>query len=258
MKSNISFYENKQEFRLSITKTYPDLIKSKKEGNQEYFNKQVLKITPDIRKYINGQFNTAIKKGHFPKNKYKADDIIDQLFIEIYNHIEEVKHEDEFYVWLLKKTNELLDDVFVSEEFDDLFFNNIDDYSKPEWDELQEKYSTDGGGDLLMIEDLDDMSYNHNDYTLNHVFIEEKENDLVEKIDKNLKDEEVQRHIEMVLHNLPTSMRNIFELFTKQHLEIEEIAQIKNISIEKVKQLLKDAKKALQLSLLNRYPKEDN
>ncbi|GER58109.1 RNA polymerase sigma factor [Patiriisocius marinus] len=257
MKPNISLYKNKQEFRLSFTRTFPELVKSKKEGNQEFFNQQVLKITPDIRKYINGQFNTAIKKGHFPKNKYKADDIIDQLFIEIYNHIEEVNHEDEFYVWLLKKTNELLDDVFVNEEFDELFFNNIDDYSKPEWDELQEKYSTDGGGDLLMIEDLDDMSYNHNDYSLNHVFVEEKENDLVKKIDKNLKDEEVQKHIEMVLHNLPTSMRNIFELFTKQHLEIEEIAQIKNITIDKAKQLLKDAKKALQLSLLNRYPKED-
>jgi hypothetical protein len=95
-----------------------------------------LKIIPEIRKYVNGQLNTAIKKGHFLKNKFKADDIIDQLFITIYDNIEEVQNEKYFYLWLFKKSNDLLDDIIVEEEFDEFFFKNIDDYSKPEWDEM--------------------------------------------------------------------------------------------------------------------------
>ncbi len=256
MNANITSYQKKKEFRLFVTNTYTDLVKYKKEGNKTHFNKLVLKISEDLKDYINRQFNSAIKKGHFPKNKYKADDIIDQLFIEIYDNLDEVKHQNDFYVWLLKKTNELLDDVFVDEEFDELFLNNIDDYTRPEWDELQEKYSTDGGGDLLMIEDLDDMSYNHNDYTLNHVFIEDKEQALFDKIDKDLNETDLQKHIGMVLHNLPTKMRNVFELFTKDHLTLEEIAQVRNNTIEETKSLLAGAKKALQVSLLNRYSKE--
>ena len=254
MQTNISYYQNKKEFRLFVTKSFPDLIKLKKEGDQASFNALVLKIIPQIRQYVNTQLNTSIRKGNFSKNKYKADDIIDQLFIEIYDHIEEVKQEKDFYLWLFKKTNTLLDDINVEEEFDDIFFKNIDDYSKPEWDAMQEKYSTDGDGDLLMIEELEDMSYNHNDYTLNHVFIEDNEKDLVKKIDKDLSDEDIKKHINMVLHNLPYAMRNVFELATNHDLKLEEIAQIRNSTLEEVEQLLKDAKKALQLSFFNRYP----
>ena len=180
-------------------------------------------------------------------------DIFDQLFIEIYDHIDEVKQEKDFYLWLFKKTNELLEDSTVEEEFDELFFKNIDDYSKTEWEAMQENFSTDGDGHLLMVEELDDSSYNHNDYTLNKVFIEDNQKTLIEKIDKDLSAEEIQNHIQMVLYNLPYSMRNVFELFAIEQLEIEEIAQIRNNTLEEVSQLLNDAKQALQVSFLKRY-----
>jgi RNA polymerase sigma factor (sigma-70 family) len=254
MTTTVSYYQSKREFRLFVAKTFPSLIQLKKEGNQASFNALVLKIMPDIRKYVNLRLKTAIKKGHFHKEKYKAEDFIDQLFIEIYDNIDAIENEKYFYIWLFKKTNKLLEDVIVEEEFDELFFKNIDDYSKPEWDAMQEKYSTDGGGDLVMIEELDDMSYNHNDYSLNRVFIEDNEKDLIKKIDKDLSAEEIKNHITMVLHNLPLPMRDVFELFINQQLEIEEIAQIRNSTVSEVEQLLKDAKKAVQLSFFNRYP----
>ncbi|WP_033960372.1 sigma-70 family RNA polymerase sigma factor [Psychroserpens jangbogonensis] len=253
MQTNISYYQNKKEFRLFVTKTFSNLIQLKKEGNQASFNELVLKIMPEIRTYVNGRLNTAIIKGHFSKGKYKADDFIDQLFIEIYDNIEDVENEKNFYLWLFKRTNQLLEDIIVEEEFNDFFFKNIDDYSKREWDEMQEKFSTDGDGDLVMIEDLDDISYNHNNYTLNHVFVEDNEKALAEKLDKKLDEEKIQNHIAMVLQNLPLDMNNVFDLFTNQHLELGEIALIRNNTLEEVEQLLKDARKSLQLSLFNRY-----
>lgn len=253
MKTNITFHQNKKEFRLFVTNSYTNLLKLKQEGDRASFNALVLKIIPKLRVYINNYLAAAVKKGHFSKGKYKADDFIDQLFIEIYDHIEEVKHEKEFYVWLYKKTNELLEDISIEEEFNDLFFKNIDDYSKPEWDAMEEKFSTDGDGDLMMIEDLDDMSYNHHNYTLNHVFIEHKEKGVIETLDETLKEDAINNHIAMVLNNLPLAMRNVFELYTNEHLELEEIAKIKNKTVEEVQDLLKDAKKALQVSFFNRY-----
>jgi len=256
MQVNVFNNQHKEKFRLFVAGTFSHLIQFKKEGDQASFNKKVLEIIPAIRKYVKGRLDTAIKKGSFPKGKYKADDFIDQLFIDIYDHIEEVGKEEYFYLWLFKRINKMLEDSMVEEEFNDFFFQNIDDYSKPEWDEMQEKYSTDGDGDFMMIEELDDMSYNHNDYVLNHVFIEDKEKGLIEKIDKELSAEKLQDHIAMVLHNLPTSMRNVFEWNTKQHLEFEEIAQLQNSTIEVIKQLFNDATKALRLSFLNRYALE--
>ena len=252
MKSSISYYQE-NKFRIVVENTFSDLLKSKKEDNKVIFNQQLLKILPEVKKYINGRLNTAIKKGHFSKEKYKADDIVNQLFIEIYNHIEQVSTEKDFYLWLFKQTNTLLDDIIVDEEFDDFFFKNIDSYSKPEWDAMQEKFSTDGDGDLLMIEELDDNSYKKNDYILRDVFIEDTENQLTEKLDQDLNREAIDRHIQLVLHNLPLPMRTVFELYTNQYLSIEEIAKLRNTTITNVEKLLNEAKKALKISIFNRY-----
>lgn len=253
MKASISYYQNKNEFRLFVTKSFPNLIELKKEGNKIYFNELVLKILPKIRKYINQRFNIEISKGHFSKKKYNANDIIDQLFITIYDHIETVENENDFYSWLFKKTNELLDDIIVEEEFNELFFKNIDDYSKPEWDEMQEQFSTDGDGDLLMIEELDDLSYNHNDYSLDDVFIENNEKVLTEKIDQTIGEDKINKHIELVLYKMPTEMSIVFNLFTNQKLKIEEIAAIQKTTIADVEKKLGDAKEIIQKSLFNRY-----
>lgn len=258
MNTNPSYYKKQDLLRLRVEHAFQDLVKFKKEHDKDAFNIQLLNILQEVKKYINGRLNTAIRKGHFSKNKYKADDFVDQLFIEIYDHIDDVKKEKDFYLWLFKKTNKLLDDIIAEEEFDDFFFKNIDTFSKPEWDEMAENYSTDGDGDLVMIEELDDSSYNHNDYTLNHVFIEDDEIKLAKQLDKTLHDDEVNRHIHMVLQNLPSPMRNVFELATQQHFNLEEIAQLKNITYEEVKKLLDNAKKALQVSLFNRYETKSN
>jgi DNA-directed RNA polymerase specialized sigma24 family protein len=254
MNKDLINIENKEEFRLLVTQTYTELVRLKKNEDKTSFNEYFMKITPKIRKYIDGRLITAILKGHFSKNKYKADDIIDQLFIEIYDHIDEIKDEKEFYLWLFKKTNELLEDIEVEEEFDDYFFKNIDEYTKPEWDELQEKYSTDGDGDFVMLEEFDDPSYNHHQYTLNHVFIEDNEKALIAKIDKDLSSQDLKNHIRTVLINLPFPMRHVFELATHHHLELEEIGRLTNRTVKDVKKLLKQAKDALQISLFNRYP----
>ena len=253
MKTNISYYQNKQEFRLFVKQSYSSLVKLKSEGDKTAFNSLVLKILPTLKNYINRGLNVFISKGNFSKGKYKADDIIDQLFIEIYDHIEEVRHENDFYSWLYLKTNELMEDIQVEEEFNDFFFKNIDNYSKPEWDAMEEKYSTDADGDLLLIEELDDSSYNHNDYDLKPVFIEDNEVEFISKIDKHLNQDTVKNHTAFLLHNLPYAMRHVFELFTNESLSLEEIAIVRKTTIEEVKQLLHDAKRVLQVSLFNRY-----
>ena len=107
MKTDISYYQNKQEYRLFVQQSYTSLLKLKSEGDKEAFNALVLKILPTLRNYINRSLNTFIKNGNFSKGKYKGDDIIDQLFIEIYDHIEDVKQEKDFYAWLYLKADEI-------------------------------------------------------------------------------------------------------------------------------------------------------
>jgi DNA-directed RNA polymerase specialized sigma24 family protein len=253
MENQTSYYKIRRELRISIKRTLPELIGFKKDENKVAFYALLLDIMPNIKSYIIKRIKTAIQKNHFPKNKYVPNDFIDQLFIEAYDHIENVSTEDEFYVWLYKKTNTLLEDAINEEEFDDLFFKNIEDYSKQEWDQMEENFTAESDGDLIMKEELSDISYHQNPFTTKDVFVENRESELVERIDANLHQEEVDKHIEFVLHNLPLQTRNVFELYTKHHLTIAEIAKVKNLNITDTKQLLEDAKKSLKTSLFNRF-----
>lgn len=252
MHKNI-YSERREKIRGTIKKTFSNLVILKKANDTVAFNKLLLEITPEIKRYIVSRLIAAIKNDHLPKNKYAPDDFLDQLFIETFDHIDEFSDEDEFYIWLYKKTDELLDDVITEETFDDLFFTNFENYSKQEWDQLEEKFTSQSDGDLIMKEDLDDISYYKDPYTTKDVFIEDTEGALIDKIDEHLHEEEIERHIETVLHNLSQPMRTVFQLFTKQHLTLEEISAIQKESIEKVDQLLTNARNAIKVTLFNRY-----
>lgn len=251
----LKYYEGKKEFNVFVTSTFIDLVQFKKENDQEAFNNLLLKTLPQVKRYISKRLNSALLKGNLPKGKYKPDDFIDQLFIEAYDHFYEIKDKKGLHPWLFKKADELLEDAIADEEFDEFFFKNIDDYSRPEWDAMEEKFSTDGDGDYVMIEELDDISYPKNDYVLNHVFVEDDQKQLVDKLDKELSRDNIRKHTEMVLHNLPLSMRTVFELSTEYQFTVEEISVIRNQSYKEVVQLLESARKSLEVSFLNRYVK---
>lgn len=254
MKNQTTCYKNRRQIRISIVQTVPTLLRLKRERNKTAFSKFLLNIIPHIQKYIVQKLKTAVQKNHFKKNKYDPNKFLNQLSMETYERMENFSNEDEFYVWLYKKTNKLLANAIIEEEFDDLFFKNINNYSIKAWDQMEEKFTTESDINLVLKKELDDISYYKNPYTVNDVFIENTKVATLENIDECLKKEQIYKHVLIVLHFLPIQTRNVFELFTKHHLSVEEIALIRNISISKCNQLLDGGRKSLRASLFNRCP----
>lgn len=248
-----TYSKSQKEFRLFVASTYSDLVRHKKMGEKKAFNELLLKTLPQVKRYIVKRLNTAISKGNLPQGKYRPADFLDQLFITVYDHFDEVNNQKDLYPWLFKKADELLDNTIVQEEFDEVFFQNIDDFSKPAWDAMEEKFTTDGDGDLVMMDELDDISYRKNIDILNHVFVEGDNNEMIAKLDKEWGEKNIRKHAEMVLYHLPLPMRRVYELATEHHFNVEEIAEIINQNLQEVKQLLEEARKALKTSFHTRY-----
>lgn len=253
MNSTTEYKTSKMELHAYVAKAFPQLKQLKKKDDRAAFNELMGKILPSVRQYIRRQVPAAVKNGSIPSGKYKVADFVDELYIMAYDHIQDVKEDKHLLSWLFEKADGLLEDTLVEEDFDHTFYENIDDYSKLEWDEMEEKFSTDGDGDLVMEEELDDLSYPKNDYILKDVFVEDKEADLIGKLDKELAEEEIQRHIELVLYRLPLLMRTIFDLAVCQHFSPDEIAGIKKMDVQKVNQYLSDTKRYIRISFKNRY-----
>lgn len=249
----INANHQERKTHLFAEELYSSLLDYKEKREIAVFNKVLLKVMPNIENYIQKRLNRAVANEQIFRGKYLAEDFIDELFVEVYDCFDEVKNAKDFYPWLFKKADELLEDTVIEEEFDMLFFDNIDDYSKAEWDAMEEKYSTDGDGDFVMLEELDDISYQQKQLVLKQFFLEDESEALMTKIDKGLEAKSIQKHIDTVLCQLPTPMQAIFELYTEHQFSLSEIATIRNRSIAEVEKLLEAAQQGLRSSLLNRY-----
>lgn len=243
----------RRTFHTIVRDSFIQLQKFKMQDDQAAFNSSMEKILPGVKSYIAHWLSRAIKNEKIPLGKYKVDDFVDELYIMAYDHFQEVKSDKDLHTWLFKKTDELIEDTEVEEDFDNFFFKNIDNYTKDEWAEMEEKYSTDGDGDFVMEEELDDPSYSKNDYALADVFIKNEEKPIIEKLDKELKVEQINRHISFVLHHLPLIETSIFDLAIRQAFKAEEIAKIKHISVAQVEKHLSNARNSIRVSFETRY-----
>jgi len=243
----------RQEFQGLVDNAFDHLKKSHQANNREDFNSQLEKVLLGVRRYITHRLSAAIANGYVPSGQFKVDDFVSDLYLVAYDKFHEVQNIKDLRGWLIKKTDELLEDTITDEEFDNYFFENIDNYTQQEWDAMDEKFSTDGDGDLVMEEELDDSSYPKYNYTLKDAFIEDHEDELIEKLNKELSEEEIHRHIDMVVHKLPIRMRTVFNLAVNHHFTPDEIAEIQSISEQEAIRHLIDARSAIRISFENKY-----
>ena len=227
MKKVINYKQETIAFHARVAKTLPLLQKLKHEDNRIAFNRLMEKVLPKVKQYINKQFQIALKNNILPEGKYKVEDFTDELYIEAFDNILNLNEENHLHHWLFSKADELLEDTIVEEDFDSMFFKNIEDYTKKEWETMEENFTRDGDGDLVLLEELDHPSYPKDDYILADVFVENKEESIIEKLTAKMSKEEIQKQFEAVLFLLPFHLRTVFELSINQQFDAEEIASIK-------------------------------
>ncbi|MFX0557863.1 sigma-70 family RNA polymerase sigma factor [Maribacter sp. CXY002] len=242
-------------FHTFVSDEFVKLEQLKKEENKVAFNEHLLKVMPEVERYIENRLKREVANHKLDRGKYKKDDFIDQLYLLVYDNFDEVSIAKELHTWLFKKADELLEDALVEEEFDTLFFDNIDDYTQLEWEGMEEEFSADGDGDLIMMDELDDISYQKKENILKNIFLEDSEGDSIAKINQEIGASELQKHINMVLYKLPTPIQTVYELFTVHQFDVSEIAKIRNKTEEEIMALLEAALENLQLSILSRFKK---
>lgn len=252
MKNTLHYDKKQAEFHRFVNDNFETLKRLREEDKRSAFNELLLKVLPDIRRYITRGLRIALEKGVISHNKFKPEDLFDQLIIDVYDDLGEVRDKEEFHAWLFKKAEKLLEDMEVEEEFESYFYDNIDDYSRAELEEMKEAFSTDGDGDLVMMEELDDISYKNHHYLLKNIFLDDAHEDLMALMDTDTQQGRTQHHLDSVLFQLPPNMRSVFELATEQLFSIEDIARIKGVSQERIERTLDRARELLRDSLKDR------
>jgi len=218
------------------------LKEHKSRNDKEAFNSALHGILPQLKHYAKNRLRLARAKKKMSSGVYSVDDIVDEVFLIAYeNLIDNVIDEKGLKVRLFKAVDEVMDRLMAKPEHrGDIV--SIEEVLEQETKVLQEDYTVEADGHLVMIEELDDISY-HLDDDKPKIFILDSESE--ENIIKSLNldealasDMDKRKALGKTYEELPDFSRDIFDLHTHARLTVEEIAEIKSIAANDVSQIL--------------------
>jgi len=223
-----------------------ELYKLKQENNFEAFYKRISTFISGLKNFTNAKLNIVENQGLIDKDFYTANDILDEVFLDVFDtfsdSIDEKKLRSTLFIKIIQKINE-------KEKIEQQFSNsiNINTIVKEELDLLSEKYTVDAGGDFILDEELDDISYKQKSFKPTHFILDEN---ITQQIYDKLgleptTDHKAKELLGVSFYNLPPKSRIIIELYIFGNQSIEEIKNILLVKEEIIEKVIEKVIKRL-------------
>jgi DNA-directed RNA polymerase specialized sigma24 family protein len=182
---------------------------------------------------------TAETIGIVPRNMYSTSGIIDDAVVKLYESKEgNFKNQKELKLELFKLVSNQVDKLFKKEEFHKYTLSTSQVLEK-ELELMEEDFTIDIDNDLLMKEDLDDISYRQRQENQHELLYDESEKSIMKTFDlhdeRDVFNEDKRKALNKVYSWLPYETSNIVDLLVFGKLKYKEIAKIKDLSTIEVK-----------------------
>lgn len=218
------------------------------------FDKKTLTISHLLHPYVKQRIKIGERFGILPKNMFQPNGIIDEVVLKIY---EEKIHEkialDVLKLLMFEKMHKNLKSLFEKEKWhkNSISIKGILD---EELKSLEEIFTVDAANELIMNEELDDISYHQKDFKSDqHAYEESQENVLlfIGVQDIPVKHNDQKKNLLLKMYDsLPLQTSNVVDLYVLGKLNIKEIAMILKIDIVEVKRIIQFIKENFKKQLI--------
>lgn len=233
---------------MSVTKVVVMISNTKNSDKSP--DKKTLATVQLLHPYVKQRIRVAENLGIFPRNMYKSNEIIDDVVLQVY---EEGLHEkldlDDLRIVMFKLTFEKLNQMMESEEWHK---NSISTklILEEELRQLEENFTMDADNDLVMNEDLDDISYHLNDKEMPSLPYDDQEEGvkILFGLDTDEQDlfREHRKYIRKLYYKLPLNTSNIVDLYILGKLSFSEIANVLKTEMAEVKEIMSFVKETFR------------
>lgn len=207
----------------------------------ETFNETIVSLIPTLKSFI---LNYLAEHGLNKKSELSLPELIDEIYLMLYNSITERPTDDtQVLVWIFSKAKRWLDDYLEQSSNTSLGQIDIQSLGMHELSSLEEKFTMDADGELVMFEDLDDISY-FNEQTALH-YEEGEYHGLLPKEDIA----ELNVAVRKVLKSIEPKAKLIYEMYWFYDMTEQEIAKTMDWQSEKVLQAIKAISKQIVSTL---------
>jgi len=229
------------------------MIASHKNNTGKNSDKKTLSIVHLLHPYVKQRIKVGENLGIFPKNMYRSNGIIDEVVLKVYEKgLQEAVDSDELRMIMFDLANGNLKTLFETEKWHK---NSISTkfILEEELKQLEENFTMDAGNDLIMNEELDDISYHQNDHERPELPYDDAQDNVLAFLEindaalsENYKNKNM---LERMYDLLPVQTSNVFDLYILGKLNLQEIATILKIEIVEVKRIIDSVKETFKKHL---------
>lgn len=220
-------YKRKQRKIETISEYAHHLDAYHAQKENEQFKHLIKKLLPSLHSYILRYLKTH---GQKIKLHMSVQEIIDEVYIHLFDRFNERPVSSEsLSSWIYNITREYLE-KHLKENPIERNQLDISKLAEAELKTLEEKITTDAEGDIILLEELDDISYNYEHYGPEVL----SENAFVEYPDINPVSEDIQNALDCCSE----TERMIFEMYWIDELSETEIGKSLGIDKEQVLEII--------------------
>jgi len=217
-----------------------DLLSRVDESKAEsikIFNETIVSLIPMLRSYI---LNYLVEHGLNKKSDLSVPSLIAEIYLMLYDKINERPTDNaRFSGWIFSKTKKWLDNYLAQSSNTSPGQIDIQSLVMQELSSLEYEFTMDADGELVMFEDLDDISYFNEQMALHY---EKGEyNALLPQEDYTGLNDTVRK----VLKSIDPKAKLIFEMYWFNDMTKQEIAETMDWQLEKVSQTIKAISKQI-------------
>ncbi|MDO1513933.1 hypothetical protein Q2T41_14825 [Maribacter confluentis] len=225
-----------------------DLNSEKLEYDFKQFYQKLGDFNYEIKEFIHGSLKASENQGLLDKGYYKADEILDEIYVEIYENYSLITDISEFQRLLFRAGINKLEAIRSQEVPDDISYHSL---LKAELKALNEKFTTDGDGDRIMLEELEDISYLQNKGWSENIFLYEPlERQLVNKLgleEAALLSDEKRKLLWVLYSTIPEKSKTVVELLVFGNQNLKTIANILEVPQDFVDRIIFKVKERFRL-----------
>ena len=207
------------------------------------FDKKVLAAVQHLHPYVKHRIYIGESKGILPKNMYKSVDIVDGGILKLYQSGYDIDAEPlAVKLQLFKIIDADLEKLLEKESFHQNTISTSEILNE-ELNRLREDFTMDADLDLILNTELDDISY-HQNPDEHHYLYTDKDVDVLHSMeDKDFSLPAAQMAFQRIYTVLPMNVSNIVDLHTFGKLDIDEIAEIRDLEKARIKRIIDSVKR---------------
>jgi len=226
------------------------LYRHKEENDFEQFYNKISSLVPDLKKFTARSLKAAESRNAIDRGFYNAEGVLDEIYLEVFKDFIDIIDEEKLKTILFSKAVQKIEEKkIIEKEMPD--YLPTEEMLKQELDGLDEKFTTQADGDLILNTELDDISYKQHTKRPSNVILDATlEQQLIKKLEMSdtlLPSLERRTIFGAVYNNIPPRSKTVLELYAFGNRTIHEISEILEVPEDVVDRIMDKLKEKFRL-----------